>query len=160
MDPRLETHHKALQLNTRLLRNCLAGVDDALARRRPNEHTNNLAFLAMHLVDVRAYATRYLGGDLLSPFHEILEPIKKIDELETYPEVDALLAAWAASEAPLFERLGALTSTDLDGEAEPKFPLGATRLDGLTFLVEHESFHIGQMAILRRVHGLPAMSYA
>lgn len=160
MDPRLESHHKALQLNTRLLRNCLDGVDDTLARRRPNEHTNNLAFLAMHLVDVRAYATRYLGGDQVSPFHELLEPIKTIDDLKTYPAVEALLAAWAASEAPLFARLKGLTSADLDGEAEPKFPLGATRLDGLTFLVEHESFHIGQMAILRRVHGLAPMSYA
>ena len=160
MDPRLESPRKALLLNTRLLRNCLAGVDDALARRRPNEHTNNLAFLAMHLVDVRAYATRYLGGDLVSPFHELLEPIKKIDDLKTYPDVGALLAAWAATEAPLFECLQELTPNDLEQEAEPKFPLGATRLDGLTFLVEHESFHIGQMAILRRVHGLPAMSYA
>ena len=161
MDPRLESHCKSLQLNSRLLRNCLAGVDDDLARRRPNEHTNNLAFLGMHLVDVRAFAARFLGGETQSPFKELLDPIRSIDELQKYPSVDEILSAWESSEAPVVARLQALTASELDSACEPRFPLGeGTRFDGCTFLVEHESYHLGQMALLRRFLGLPAMSYA
>jgi uncharacterized damage-inducible protein DinB len=29
----------------------------------------------------------------------------------------------------------------------------------VTFLVQHESYHLGQIALLRRYAGLPAMKY-
>lgn len=93
MDPRLASHCKVLGLNSRLLRNCLAGVDDAKARTRLGGHTNNMAFLALHLEDARHTLCR-------------------------------------------------------------------TRLDATTFLVHHESFHLGQRGLLRRALGLPPMSYA
>ena len=161
MDPRLEAPRRALVLNTRLVRNCLDGVDDAQARRRPNAHTNNIAFLAMHLVDVRFYLARYLGGSADSPFKALLDPIRSIDALHDYPTVDAILAAWETTEARVLERVAATSSAEWDVVCEPKFPIGdATRLDGVTFLVEHESYHIGQMALLRRFLGLPAMRYA
>ena len=51
MDPRLAPLADLLNLNTRLLRNCLDGVDDAAARHRPAAGTNHLAFLTAHLVD-------------------------------------------------------------------------------------------------------------
>jgi uncharacterized damage-inducible protein DinB len=42
-----------------------------------------------------------------------------------------------------------------------RFPLGdSTELGLLTFLVQHDSYHIGQMGFLRRQLGKPAMSYA
>ena len=33
-------------------------------------------------------------------------------------------------------------------------------LGSRAFLVQHDSYHIGQLAMLRRVHGLPAMRYS
>jgi uncharacterized damage-inducible protein DinB len=35
-----------------------------------------------------------------------------------------------------------------------------TVLGALAFLAQHESYHVGQVALLRRQLGLPAMSYA
>jgi uncharacterized damage-inducible protein DinB len=32
-------------------------------------------------------------------------------------------------------------------------------LGALTFLVQHDSYHIGQLALLRKHAGLPAMRY-
>ena len=160
MDPRLESHRKVLRLNTRLLRNCLVEVDDEQARRRPNEHTNNLAFIAMHLVDVRAFFARYLGAEAESAFKEQLDSIRKIDELREYPTVEEILAGWEPTETWVLARLESLSSDELDTVCEPKFPIGDSRLDGATFFVEHESYHIGQMGLLRRFLGLPSMSYA
>lgn len=161
MDPRVQPQLRALELNTRLLRNCLAGVDDDLARRRPNEHTNNLTFLALHLIDARYYLERYLGGQAESPFKEQLDPIRSIDELESYPLITDIMAGWEETEALLVVRLEAIPSAELDAASTATFPVDdSTRLGGLTFLVQHESYHIGQMAILRRILGLPAMRYA
>ena len=160
MDPRLESHRRALRMNTKLLGNCFAEVGDDLARRRLSEHTNNMAFLAMHLVDVRYFLSRYLGGDAESPFHALLDPIRSIDELREYPSLESILSAWGASLGVVDERMSTLGPEDVDHIREPQFPTGASRLDGITFLVEHESYHIGQLALLRRLLGLPAMSYA
>ena len=42
-----------------------------------------------------------------------------------------------------------------------RLPLGEpTVLSALTFLVQHESYHIGQVTFLRKHAGLPAMQYA
>lgn len=160
MDPRLEPQCKVLRLNSRLLRNCLAGVDDVTARIRLEGRTNSLAFLALHLEDARHYLCRYLGGTSTSPFKELLDPIRSIDEMQDTPSLDAILDAWAASEAPLLRQIARVAPDAWDEPSQPAFPLGDTRLDATTFLVQHESYHVGQMGLLRRALGLPAMSYA
>ena len=52
MDPRVAPLHATLRLNTRLLLNCLEGLDDTAAGLRPNVHTNSMGFIAAPLVDV------------------------------------------------------------------------------------------------------------
>ena len=40
------------------------------------------------------------------------------------------------------------------------FPLAnGTLLGTLTFLVQHDSYHLGQLSLLRKYCGLPAMRY-
>ena len=59
----------------------------------------------------------------------------------------------------LRERLAALAPAELDGPPAVPFPAaGQTMLSALT-LVEHDSYHIGQLALLRKHAGLPAMRY-
>jgi uncharacterized damage-inducible protein DinB len=58
------------------------------------------------------------------------------------------------------ERLEALTAEELAAPSERGFPgVERTRLGVLTFLVQHDAYHIGQLALLRKAAGLPAMSY-
>ena len=41
-----------------------------------------------------------------------------------------------------------------------RFPLGdSTELGLLAFLVQHDSYHVGQMGFIRRQLGKPAMAY-
>ena len=50
-----------------------------------------------------------------------------------------------------------LTPADLDGPSGAKFPLfNGTVLATLTFLVQHDSYHLGQPSLLRKYCGLPA----
>lgn len=151
----------SLELNTRLLRNCLAGVDRDTAERRLSDRSNNIAFLACHLVDARHYLAGLLGAKPERPFGGVLDDARSIDDLNELPPPADALTAWAAISELLAERLAALTAADLTTEGPGKpFPLADDTLAGaLNFLLGHESYHLGQMALLRKEHGLPAMTY-
>ena len=160
MDPRLEPLAAILRTNTRLMLNCLEGVDDALAHRRMDDRTNHLAFLGAHLVGARAYLAGLAGGDGTDPFHESLGAANSIDEVEAFPTLVEIQAGWADVTTRVMAALEAVESEAL-AEAPPfQFPIDdATILGGIAFLVQHDSYHIGQMVLLRKHWGLDAMSY-
>lgn len=59
--------------------------------------------------------------------------------------------------------LAALETVDaltLDGPPPFQFPIAdATLFGGVAFLTQHDTYHIGQLALLRKHWGLGAMSY-
>jgi uncharacterized damage-inducible protein DinB len=63
--------------------------------------------------------------------------------------------------APLQSALAKLTESDLRRSNVHPFPLGdTTQLGMIAFLVQHDSYHLGQVAFLRRQPGRPAMGYS
>lgn len=160
MDARINALVDILRLNTRLFRNCLEGFTDAQAAERPAAGTSNAAFVATHLTDSRFYLLKLLGAERPNPLARYLANVKKIDDLMEYPSIAEMLSAWSDVSHALRDRLDELTAAELDEIVSPRFPMpNPTRLSALTFLVQHDSYHIGQLAILRRHAGLPAMSY-
>ena len=152
--------NEMLKLSTRLFINALEGVDDDAARVRPTSDTNNMAFVALHVLDARAYLARFLGLDLRHPFTG-LEEVNTIDDMADYPTVEDILSSWREVSELLHERLPALSSEDIAKESPQEFPVeDSSVLGGLAFLVLHESFHIGQLAFLRKYLGLSSMSYS
>lgn len=147
-------------LNTTLFRNCLVDLLDAQAVLRPNQHTNSVAFIAGHLVETRAWMARYVGLDCPPPFGGVLEHATSIDQIPALPSLEAIRVGWDEVSARVGERLGAMTSVDLATASSQRFPgVPNTVLGGIAFLVQHESYHIGQLAYLRKYVGLPAMKY-
>jgi uncharacterized damage-inducible protein DinB len=159
MDARIAPLLDILKLNTRLFLNCLDGVDDETAQRRPGDRVNNMTFIALHLVDARCYLARNVGLEHESPYKH-LEDVASIDEMEEFPALAELRAAWSDVSERLAARLPALSDAVLGSESAQQFPVDdGTVLGGIAFLLEHESFHIGQLALLRKHFGLGAMSY-
>lgn len=147
-------------LNTRLFGNCFDGVDDEAAGRRFDGRTNNLAFLGCHLVDVRVFLLGLLGEEVERPFGGRLDTARSLDEIDEMPALEEILDAWSDVSERLEAALDALPFDGLVTPVEPEFPGGDGTLAGaLAFLAQHESYHVGQMALLRRWLGLPAMSY-
>jgi uncharacterized damage-inducible protein DinB len=160
MDPRLAPLADVLSLNTRLLHNCLDGVDDVLARQRPSRDTNHLAFLTAHLADARHFLAATLGVPLENPLASQLEYGKTLDEVGDLPPLGDLTAAWDRVSAHLADRMADLTASRLDADSGLRFPVrDRSVLGAASFLVQHDSYHIGQMAFLRRQLGLTPMSY-
>lgn len=158
MHPHVEVLASQARLHRRLFENCLDGVDDAIAVARPNDVTNHLAFLACHLTEAREYLIEILGGDKHEHFPEIPE-ITRVDDYDDWPPVERIRAAWQTASKRLETTLEAATGETLETSIEMPF-LDDPTVDGFaTFLLHHEAYHIGQMALLRKYFGLPAMEY-
>ena len=160
MDPRVAPFARLLRLNAHLVRNCFVDVDDALAAARPLPAVNSMAFLLAHLVDARHTLLAVLGGAADNPLAPYLADARSLDEVRTLPPLADLLTAWSTIDEALAERLPVLAPSSMDAPSSPRVPGDdASVLGALAFLVQHDSYHLGQLALLRRTHGLPAMRY-
>ena len=160
MDPRVAPFYAGFRGNTRLLFHCFEDVGETLARERPGAHANSMEFLAMHLVEARGVLLGLLGVRVESPFPE-LESIRTIDQLEGYPPLEEVLTAWRAAGARLDDALVEIEAEELDADSPHAFPLAdGSVLGGLAFLFHHESYHLGQLGLIRRLHGLPAVRHS
>jgi hypothetical protein len=149
-----------LRLNSRLFDNCLNGVSDAHLLQRPNEHTNSIAFIACHLVDARHFFARYLHLEPANPLEPFLNDVHRIEDVRALPDPKQILLAWHAIAPVLESCVAGLTLAELKAPSAQRFPIdGATVFGGIGFLLQHESYHIGQLALLRKFFGYPAMKY-
>lgn len=146
------------RLNTGLLRNALVGVDDASARRKLHPDINPVAFLVIHLLDARFAMARMIGAPAENPHQAAWDAAPSFDALPGVPPLAELLALWHGVSTALAERWPRITAADLAIPAPHPFPVAdPSRLGGLAFLLQHESYHLGQLGLLRRMLGLPAM---
>lgn len=162
MDSRMVPMHAMLRLHTRLFLNCFDEVSDETARLRPNEDTSSMAYLGLHMHDARHYLARFIGAEQANPFGQITAAAKSIDEIEIYPSLAEMRTAWLEVTAALdseFREIDADSLSQPPAAVEFEFPFeDKTLLGGIGFLLHHEAYHIGQLALLRRIHRLPAMS--
>ena len=162
MDSRLVPMHAMFRLHTRLFLNGFDEVSDEIARLRPNEDTSSMAFIGLHMHDARHYLAKFLGQPESNPFEQITASAASIDDIEIYPSLAELRTAWLEVTAALngrFDDLDPETLSQPPSDVDFEFPFeDQTLLGGMGFLLHHEAYHIGQLALLRKIHRLPAMS--
>jgi uncharacterized damage-inducible protein DinB len=157
MDPRLSALVEIFNLNTRLFRELTDNLSDEQARERPSNETYSIVFLACHLVEARDCLARLVGIEKTRSLAEVLQSVTTVVELNNEPPLDQVKEAWEEVTALLWERIPCLSSDSLDQESSDRFPLdNSSVFGGLVFLLHHESYHIGQLAFLRRYLGVGA----
>ena len=163
MDARLTPLFATLRLQTQLYLNCLEGVGAEQAVRRPASHLNHISFVALHLLDSRHVLAELLREVTRNPYRALLEDARGIDDVRWFPTLDQLRTEWASVSQVVTVRFGRISAAELDRARPADFPvvrIGQDRvLDAIAFLLHHEGYHVGQMALIRRMIGLPAMSY-
>ena len=159
MEPSIAALADMLRLNTKLFRNCLDGMSEEQARLRPSGTTNNAAFVATHLADSRYYLLKALGAERANALASYLEGVRGIEGMTRWPTLDEIQSAWTDASRALRARLDALTAADLDSPSGARFPAPWSMREALVFMVQHDSYHVGQLSLLRSHAGLPAMSY-
>jgi uncharacterized damage-inducible protein DinB len=160
MDARLTPLLTILDLNTDLLVNTLDGLTDGEAQHRLAGGGNSIAFLATHLTDSRHFLASRLGHPLPNPLARYLADAKSIDEIRSWATLDQVRAAWVGVSAHLLGMLESLGPEELDRPQAHRFPCSDTTALGMVaFLTQHDSYHIGQAAFVRRQLGKPAMTF-
>jgi uncharacterized damage-inducible protein DinB len=163
MDPRLIPLVEILRLNTKLYANCLDGLGDEAACVRPSGKggMNSAAFIAAHLVDSRYWMLGLLGGKQASPLKGCEGGFNNINQVTSYPSLSEIQTAWNTVGETLDRQLNATTSAQLEAKHDLGFTMGDNSLLGiLTFMAQHESYHLGQLGLLRKHAGLEAMAYS
>jgi uncharacterized damage-inducible protein DinB len=161
MEPRVAPLAAVFDLNTDLLLNCLDGLSQAEAQRRLDGGGNSVIFLAAHLADTRHFLLGRLGPPLPNPLSRYLADAQRIEDIGEWPTLDEVRRAWLAVSAQLSEVLDRLDPETLEKPGAHRFPIpDTTPLGMLAFLAQHDSYHVGQAAFIRRQLGKPAMTYA
>ena len=159
MHPSVTPLAAIFRLNTQLVLNCLEGLDENLASRRGVPSLNSIAFLLAHLTETRHYIATVLRHPLPSPFPPAFAKARSLDEAGALPSIATLTGYWEAISAHLAVVVERVDTSQL-AQAGPRLPgADGTVLGSLAFLAHHDTYHLGQIALLRRGHGLPAMSY-
>lgn len=152
--------HQIFKLNSKLFLNCLDGMTPDQARWRPSPSANSAAFIALHMLDARHHMARLLGLVVDHPFGAMLKDAKGIDDITQWPSLDEIRAAWKDVTGALHDRFKKLTAEELAQPCPAAFPTDDRSLGGiLAFLMQHDSYHLGMLSLLRKQVGLPSMSY-
>lgn len=159
MHASLKPLHEILVLNTKLFRHCLDGLSEEHATTRPDDRINNVAFIGLHMCDARFHLGNWLGLELENPFGRFAE-VTHIDEMPEFPSLSDLLAHWDRVSGALEESLPGLDEVVLQNPAPFDLPVGdGSLLSCLAFMLQHEAYHVGQLSILRKQLGFPAMTW-
>ena len=151
---------RLLALNADLLLNSLDSVTSDQASTPVTPGGNTIGFLVAHLVDSRHFIAGLLGAPIANPGEQALASAKSVADVRELPALPVLRTAWVDVSRHLDRTLAACDRARLDAPCEQRFPGSDGTLEGaLAFLVQHDSYHLGQLALLRRQHGLAAMSY-
>jgi len=158
---------KQFALHTRLFNNVLEGVEESHGGKRMSEQVNHLQWIAGHLTNARYNYTSMIGLNKIFPYKELyVDPTKpppgnrEIDSSIKYPSLKEILALWNAVAPDFVAGVSKLTDEQVAAELPFSTPIGdKTMLGFFGFLTSHESYHIGQMSIIRKYLGLDAMSY-
>ena len=159
MNSELKPTASVYKVNSALFINSFKDVEEKIALKRPNRKTNSMIFIALHLIDARNFMLTQLGVKTKSPFAKYMNWADSIDEIKIYPKLSRILSEWKKLDLIFMKKLNSLSRRQLEVKLNMDFPGGKTVLNMITFLSEHEAYHVGQLGMLRKYYGLPATQY-
>ena len=140
-------------VNTGLVVKAFADIKDEDIFRRP-DGANSLHWIAGHITDSRMYIGGLAGLGTKSLWGKLFDGGCEIKEPEAYPPIGEILSAFKDIGAKLVTRFDELSDDELAASVEPDFPgQEKTVFGAIAFLSLHESYHVGQLAYIRRLFG-------
>lgn len=147
------------KVNSTLLINTFNDVTEEFSLRRPNNKTNSMLFVLLHTMDARYFLLRNIGLEIKNPFGKYVDWANTIDDIKKYPKLKSVLAEWKKLDKILDEKLNRISSKKLDAKSDMDFAGGKKVLNMIAFLAEHEAYHVGQLAFIRKFLGMKAVTF-
>ena len=162
----IENLIKQYTLLTDWFLSALENINDQDGGKTINDNSNSLEWIAGHLITGRyrnivrlrvqpepyKYMSKFIDQSIPPP-NGI-----KFDKRNTYPSLTDSRREWAYYGKIFLDSLNTLTTDILKDEIPFNVLSGGNKVeDALTFMVMHETYHIGQMSIIRKALGYSAM---
>jgi uncharacterized protein YndB with AHSA1/START domain/uncharacterized damage-inducible protein DinB len=128
-------------------------TDDDLWRR-PTEKSNPMLWIFGHMVNTRAQMLKIFGESFDTGWGDVFDRGASLGGADTYPTREKVQAVSRDVNSRLYARLGGLTEADLAKSAtRSPTPAIKTIADQIAFLVMHDTYHVGQLAYVRKAIG-------
>ncbi len=155
MNPRVVPLASLYQASDALFGRALAGITREQGLARLAGDANPLLWVAAHATATRYGLAQLIGLDCPRPWGTRFGRGSEVGDLAAIPGPEEIRAAWDALRAPLTARIAQLTDAELDAASPRNLPVeDKSILGAMAFLVFHEAYHVGQMALMRKALGL------
>ena len=151
MDSALSTVVPLFRANDSLFHSALDGIAREDLLRRPHDNSNPLIWVAGHAMTSRWSLTKISGEDMENQWAKMFGRGATVDSKVSYPEASEIVSLWDKVTEKFMSRLEVLEDDELSKPVSFPVPTGdKTRRGAIVFLNYHETYHIGQMAYLRK----------
>ncbi|HEY2347417.1 MAG TPA: DinB family protein, partial [Puia sp.] len=147
---------KQFAMQSRLFNNVLEDIEDIKGSKRLTDHVNHLQWIAGHLTNSRYGLDAGLGVPGSFPFKDLYtDPTqppphnRAITESVKYPSLTEIKKSWNELAPAFTEKISGLSDEQLGSGIPFPVPTGKTFGDLISFIASHESYHIGQMSLIR-----------
>jgi DinB superfamily len=146
-------------MNSALLTKAFDDVGDDQLWQRPSQENNPMLWIAGHMVGTRALMLQLLGNPIDTGWGRLFARGVAVGEEQTYPARSAVMAMHTDVAARIQATLAGLSVTQLGLEATAGPKPGSVRTvgDQLGFFALHDSYHLGQLAYIRKALGLSSL---
>jgi hypothetical protein len=126
---------------------------------RPLTISNNpLLWVAGHIVQTRAMVLQILGERAETGWGNLFDRGAKIGDPKEYPSGPEVARATGEISARLHSALAIVPDEQLSRSASLQIPGLKTLADELAFFALHDSYHVGQLAYIRKGLGYPGLA--
>ena len=147
-----------LASNDSLADRSFIGVNPDDLWKRPTPQTNSMLWIYAHMAAVRARMLNVLGDDYDPGLGEAFGRGAQVQDAVNYPSREKIYEASREVNTRLFAKLATVGDAELSREAkEPRPPSVQTVGEQLAFFAMHDSYHVGQLAYVRKALGLPGV---
>lgn len=150
---------ETIYLNDALVWNSFNGLSREHIHQS-SEHTNSMIFIFGHIIMSRHFISSEIGLEVPFKYDTLFNYRAEFNRRLEYPSFDELYPLFITIGQLLSSKVIELNDAYLFATSKRKFPTSNdTNLAKLMFLSQHESYHVGQLGILRKQLGFPATSY-
>ena len=157
----LNSLKEVLKVSTNLFRNSLLDISDEESNRTFSDNTNSFNYVFGHTIGARFFMASLLGYKSEFKFASLYHGSEKpFSSEEKYPVLSELKSEFERITIELINILETVSDEALADSLPVEFPyVENNSLSGVSFLAQHESYHIGQLGFLRKLLTKTAISY-
>jgi uncharacterized damage-inducible protein DinB len=145
-------------VNDDLVFRALEGLTHEQLWQAPTDRNNAMLWIAGHVVQTRAMVLKMLGEPVDTGWGAVFDRGATIGDADQYPSRDEIERVMRDVSPRLQAKLAALDDEQLAGPATMPLPSAKTVADQLAFFALHDTYHVGQMAYVRKALGYPALA--